>query len=292
MTTQRVVLEITTSLDGFVAGPDAGFEHPLGIGGMQIHEWAFATRAFCEHHGMPGGEAGPDSEVIEAHLAAVGATIMGRRMFSGGSGPWDGDPNASGWWGDEPPFRHPVFVLTHHAREPLELGGGTTFTFVTGGVEQALELARVAAGDKNVAVSGGASVAQQFVTRGLLDDLQIHVCRFSSEAACSSSARSRSTRCGSRRRGSSHPRRSPTSDSPCRSPRATASVGDGAAAPPRRHRMSDAGHEDRSRRPGAERLADLPVVAEGICDPPEQPAVLLLHRVDLRRAGCDGPLDR
>lgn len=175
MTTQRVVLEITTSLDGFVAGPDAGFEHPLGIGGMQIHEWAFATRAFCEHHGMPGGEAGPDSEVIEAHLAAVGATIMGRRMFSGGSGPWDGDPNASGWWGDEPPFRHPVFVLTHHAREPLELGGGTTFTFVTGGVEQALELARVAAGDKNVAVSGGASVAQQFVTRGLLDDLQIHV---------------------------------------------------------------------------------------------------------------------
>ena len=113
--------------------------------------------------------------MIEEAVANVGATIMGRRMFSGGEGAWAGDPNAGGWWGDEPPFGHPVFVLTHHPRETVTMRGGTTFTFVTGGVDEALELARAAAGEKDVAVGGGASVAQQLLRAGVLDELQIHL---------------------------------------------------------------------------------------------------------------------
>ena len=163
------------SLDGFVAGPDPSLEDPLGKGGEQLHEWAFATQAWREPHGRSGGEANVDSELVERTLARTGATIMGRRMFSGGEGPWEDDPNADAWWGDDPPFHHPVFVLTHHERAPLVKEGGTTFTFVTDGIESALEQARAAAGDKHVAIAGGADVAQQYLKAGLLDELQVHV---------------------------------------------------------------------------------------------------------------------
>jgi dihydrofolate reductase len=170
-----LILDLTMSLDGYVAGPNQTLEEPLGAGGEQLHEWAFAARAWREAHGLSGGEANADSDVIDELLSRAGATIMGRRMFSGGAGPWEDDPNAGAWWGDEPPFRHPVFVLTHHAREPVEKQGGTTFTFVADGIESALEQARAAAGGKDVHVAGGASVAQQYLAAGLLDELQLHV---------------------------------------------------------------------------------------------------------------------
>ncbi len=122
-----------------------------------------------------GGETGPDDEVAKEWLGATGAVVMGRRMFSGGEGPWEDDPNADGWWGDEPPFHVPVFVLTHHARETVTKQGGTSFIFVTEGIESALEQARPAAGDKDVSLGGGASVVQQYLKAGLLDELQVHV---------------------------------------------------------------------------------------------------------------------
>jgi dihydrofolate reductase len=171
----RVMVDISMSLDGFVAGPNQTLEHPLGEGGEQLHEWVFGLASWREAHGLEGGTADADSEVVEETLDRTGATVMGRRMFSGGAGPWQDDPNADGWWGDEPPFRTPVFVLTHHARETVTKAGGTTFTFVTGGIDVALEQARAAAGDKDVAIAGGASVVQQALEAGLLDELQIHV---------------------------------------------------------------------------------------------------------------------
>ena len=170
----KLLVDITTSLDGYVAGPNQTLEDPLGAGGMRLHEWAFAAAAWREAHGLAGGEASADSDVVQEGVDRTGATIMGRRMFSGGSGPWADDPNANGWWGDEPPFGHPVFVLTHHDREPLELKG-TTFTFATGGIEPALEQARAAAGDEDVLVAGGGSAAEQYVAAGLVDELQIHL---------------------------------------------------------------------------------------------------------------------
>jgi dihydrofolate reductase len=171
----KVKLDISISLDGFVAGPDQTLEEPLGARGEQLHEWAFRTASWRERHGLAGGEADADSDVIAETIAATGATVMGRKMFSGGAGPWDDDPNADGWWGDDPPFGHPVFVLTHHAREPVAKEGGTTFTFVTEGIEAAVEQARAAAGDRDVAVGGGADVAQQLLAAGLLDELELHV---------------------------------------------------------------------------------------------------------------------
>ena len=170
-----VLIDISMSLDGYVAGPDQSREDPLGVGGEQLHEWALASRAWNEAHGHDAGEASADDAVIEEHLGRIGATIMGRRMFSGGSGPWEDDTNANGWWGDEPPFRHPVFVLTHHAREPLQMQGGTTFTFVTDGIEAALEQAQAAAGERDVHVAGGASAARQYLQAGLVDEMQLHV---------------------------------------------------------------------------------------------------------------------
>ena len=162
------------SLDGFVAGPNASFEDPLGKGGMRLHEWAFAAASWRQQHGLSGGEANGDSDVLQESLDALGAVVMARRMFSGGEGPWAEDPNANGWWGDDPPYGVPVFVLTHHAREPLHLGGGS-FTFVTEGIEVALAQASEVAGVKDVLVAGGASLAQQYLAAGLLDELQIHV---------------------------------------------------------------------------------------------------------------------
>jgi dihydrofolate reductase len=168
----NLTLEISTSLDGYVAGPDPGPDHPLGKGGERLHQWVFGLKSWREAHGREGGEEGPDGEVMAESIAGVGASIMGRGMFGGGSGPWD--ESWQGWWGDEPPFGYPVFVLTHHSREPLTLAG-TTFTFVTDGIESALEQAREAAGNEDVAISGGASVAQQYLKAGLLDEMQIHV---------------------------------------------------------------------------------------------------------------------
>ena len=171
----ELILDITMSLDGFIAGPNQTLDEPLGRGGGQLHEWAFATKAFRRQHGLEGGETGADSDAAEETIRDTGATVMGRRMFSGGEGVWEDDPNADAWWGDDPPFHHPVFVLTHHAREPQTKQGGTTFTFVTDGIESALEMAREAAGGKDVVIGGGANVAQQYLEAGLLDELRIHV---------------------------------------------------------------------------------------------------------------------
>lgn len=171
----RVVADISTSLDGYVAGPDQSLDDPLGKGGEQLHEWAFGLRAWRERHGMSGGDTGPVNDLVEEGIRATGATIMGRRMYSGGQGPWEDDPNADGWWGDDPPFHHPVFVLTHHPRERREMQGGTSFTFVTDGIDSALEQARDAAGDKDMTIGGGAEAIQQFLEAGLVDELQIHV---------------------------------------------------------------------------------------------------------------------
>ena len=171
----KLRFEITMSLDGFTTGPDPGFEHPLGIGGDRLHQWAYGLRSFRESHGDSGGETGPDNDLLEESINAAGAVIMGRRMFSGGEGPWEDDPNADAWWGDDPPFRVPVFVLTHHPRETVTKQGGTTFTFVTEGIEAALEQAQAAAGEKDVGIGGGASVAQQYLKAGLLDEMLLHV---------------------------------------------------------------------------------------------------------------------
>jgi dihydrofolate reductase len=171
----KLICDISMSLDGYIAGPNQTLEQPLGEGGEQLHEWAFGLASFRERHGMEGGETNADDEVVKESIALQGAVVMGRRMFSGGAGRWEDDPNADGWWGDAPPFGVPVFVLTHHAREPVEKQGGTSFTFVTEGTEAALELAREAAGEKDVLVAGGANAVQQYLRAGLLDELQIHL---------------------------------------------------------------------------------------------------------------------
>jgi dihydrofolate reductase len=171
----KLTLDISVSLDGFVAGPNQTLDEPLGENGELLHEWAIGVAKWREAHGMEGGETSVDNDVVEEGLRNVGATIMGRRMFSGGEGPWEEDPNADAWWGDNPPFHHPVFILTHHARDPVTKEGGTTFTFVTDGIEASLERAREAAGHRNVAVAGGADAVQQYLKAGLLDELQLHV---------------------------------------------------------------------------------------------------------------------
>src|SRR4051794_32613796 len=169
----RLVVDISVSLDGFVAGPNQSLEDPLGENGERLHDWVVATKHFNEAHGRSGegGETGVDDDIGAEHLAGKGATVMGRHMFSGGEGPWEDDPNATGWWGDNPPYHHPVFVLTSHAREPLEMQGGTTFHFVTEGIESALEQARAAAGEKEVSLSGGASLPQQYLPAGPLGQI-------------------------------------------------------------------------------------------------------------------------
>jgi dihydrofolate reductase len=171
----QIILDISTSLDGFVAGPSPTLEDPLGQNGMQLHEWIFGLASWRSAHGQEGGVHDEDDALVARGLATLGAVVMGRKMFSGGSGPWEDDPNAAGWWGDEPPFGVPVFVVTHHARDTIEYPNGTVFTFVTDGVESAIEQARTAAAGKDVRISGGASVATQALRAGLLDRLDIHV---------------------------------------------------------------------------------------------------------------------
>jgi len=169
----RLRFRIAMSLDGFVAGPSQSVENPIGIGGMRLHGWVFPLRAWRAMHGLDGGEDNASNRVVEESLANIGATVMGRNMFGGHPGPWDPRKPWTGWWGDNPPYHHPVFVLTHHAREPLELQGGTTFTFVTGGIEAALQQARRAAGGKDVSLAGGASAARQYLVKGLVDEMEI-----------------------------------------------------------------------------------------------------------------------
>jgi len=167
-------LNIAMSLDGFVAGPEQSEENPLGIGGERLHDWLVPLRVFREMHGEQGGEVNASSAVFEGWFENVGATIMGRNMFGGGPGPWGEEP-WMGWWGSDPPFHHPVFVVTHHGREPAEMEGGTTFHFVTDGIDSALEQAREAAGGKDVSLGGGATVAQQYLAAGLLDEIEVSV---------------------------------------------------------------------------------------------------------------------
>jgi dihydrofolate reductase len=169
----RLRLKISMSLDGFVAGPEQSVDNPLGIGGMRLHEWVFPLAAWRSMHGMPGGEVNETSRVIEESLENIGATVMGRNMFGGHPGAWDSRKPWNGWWGDNPPFHHPVFVLTHHARAPLALQGGTTFQFVTHGIAGALALARKAAAGKDISLAGGAKVAQQYLVAGLVDEMEI-----------------------------------------------------------------------------------------------------------------------
>ncbi|HEY4347169.1 MAG TPA: dihydrofolate reductase family protein [Gaiellaceae bacterium] len=166
---------ITMSLDGFVAGPDQSLENPLGVGGPALHEWAFATRSFRETHGIEGeGQTGIDDDRSALWNKNIGATIMGRNMFGPERGAWSAEP-WNGWWGEDPPFHSPVFVLTHHDREPVEMAGGTTFHFVTDGIEAALDRAVEAAGGRDVAIGGGAETVQQYLRAGLVDRMEIHV---------------------------------------------------------------------------------------------------------------------
>jgi dihydrofolate reductase len=163
------------SLDGFVAGPSQSLDNPLGIGGGRLHEWAFQLAVFRALLGFEGGEVNESTPVVEESLANIGATVMGRNMFGGHPGPWDAKTPWNGWWGVNPPFHHPVFVLTHYAREPLELEGGTTFTFVTDGIRAGLERARRAAKGKDVSLAGGAKAAQQYLAAGLVDEMEINL---------------------------------------------------------------------------------------------------------------------
>lgn len=170
----KVRSHIAVSLDGYVAGPNQSEDHPLGDGGEGLHDWVIALKAWREPHGMEGGEVNASSAIIEEADANVGGEIMGRGKFGPpGGGPWGDDP-WQGWWGEDPPFHKPVFVLTHHAREPLTLSD-TTFTFVTAGIDSALAQAREAAGDKDVFIGGGAETINQYLAAGAIDELELNI---------------------------------------------------------------------------------------------------------------------
>ena len=171
----KLRFRISMSLDGFVAGPRQSLEEPLGVGGERLHDWVVPLASWRKAHGKEGGETGESNRVVEESSANIGATIMGRNMFGGHPGPWRSDQPWKGWWGENPPFHHPVFVLTHHARAPLPLKGGTTFYFVTDGIESALAQARKAAGEHAIELSGGADAAQQYLRAGLVDEMEINL---------------------------------------------------------------------------------------------------------------------
>ena len=163
-----------TSIDGFSAGPNQSLDHPLGVRGPELFEYFFATKVFREMHGLEGGETGVDNDIAEQGFAGVGAWILGRNMFGPIRGPWP-DEDWKGWWGEEPPYHVPVFVLTHHARAPLVMNGGTTFHFVTEGIHAALDQAKKAAGEKDVRIGGGVATVRQFLNEGLIDELHLAV---------------------------------------------------------------------------------------------------------------------
>jgi dihydrofolate reductase len=171
----KLRFKISMSLDGFTAGPRQSVEEPLGVGGERLHDWVVKLRAWRELHGLTGGEENESTPVVEQHFAGIGASVMGRNMFGGHPGPWDAEKPWTGWWGTNPPFHHPVFVVTHHPRPPLELEDGNTFTFVTEGIEAALEQARRAAAGKDVSLGGGANVARQYLAAGLVDEMEINL---------------------------------------------------------------------------------------------------------------------
>ena len=168
----------STSADGYAAGPDQSLDAPLGVGGRQLHDWVFATRFGREMIGLDGGETGVDNDFLLRGVEGIGATVMGRNMFGPIRGDWDSvgaDDEWRGWWGDEPPYHHPVFVLTHYARPPIEMAGGTTFHFVTDGPERALELAFAAADGADVRLGGGVATVQEYLRRGLVDELHVPI---------------------------------------------------------------------------------------------------------------------
>ena len=167
--------QIAVSLDGFSAGPNQSEQDPLGEGGEDLHRWIFDLEAWRRHQGLDGGIVNESTPVVEEAQSNVGAVVMGRKMFGGGPGPWSEDPPWNGWWGNDPPYHTPVFVLTHHPRPPLQMQGGTTFHFVTDGVRPALDRAREAAGDRDVLIGGGASVIQQFLAAALVDEFELHI---------------------------------------------------------------------------------------------------------------------
>jgi dihydrofolate reductase len=162
------------SLDGYVAGPDQDLEHPLGVGGPRLHEWVFETRAGRAMIGETGGTTGVDDNAVAAGFTGTGATVMGRNMFGPVRDEW-GNEDWKGWWGQNPPYHHPVFVLTHHRRPPVEMEGGTTFHFVTDGIESALEQAFAAAGGADVRLGGGAATVREYLRAGLVDELHVPI---------------------------------------------------------------------------------------------------------------------
>ena len=169
-----IVSGFTISLDGYGAGPRQSLDEPLGVGGEELHDWLVTSRTFKRTHGGEGGETGIDEDFAARSMAGLGAWIMGRNMFGPVRGPWP-DESWRGWWGKNPPYHTPVFVLTHHARPPLEMEGGTVFHFVTDGIHAALERARDAAGDKDIRVGGGASTIRQYLQAGLIDEMHVPV---------------------------------------------------------------------------------------------------------------------
>ncbi len=167
-----LVRSFSVSIDGYGAGPNQDLEHPLGVGGEEMFDWFFRTRTFQRMHGSAGGETGVDDDVAARGFEGIGAWILGRNMFGPVRGPWP-DESWRGWWGEEPPYHTPVFVLTHFPRPPLSMKGGTEFRFVTGGIESALEQARVAAGGKDVRLGGGVSTLRQYLRAALIDELHL-----------------------------------------------------------------------------------------------------------------------
>jgi dihydrofolate reductase len=168
------VQSFALSLDGYGAGTDQGLENPLGVRGTELMQWVFPTDMFVKMHGQGEGERGIDNEIALQGFEGIGAWILGRNMFGPVRGPWP-DDSWKGWWGDEPPYHVPVFVLTHHQRKPLEMKGGTVFHFVTGGIHEALEKAKAAAQGKDVRLGGGVSTVRQYLMQGLVDELHFAV---------------------------------------------------------------------------------------------------------------------
>jgi dihydrofolate reductase len=173
MSTFRVS-SFAMSIDGFSAGPSQDIDNPIGVGGLELMQWFFPTRTWQQMHGEAEGETGVDNDMAQAAMSGVGAWILGRNMFGPVRGPWP-DDSWKGWWGDEPPYHVPVFVLTHHARAPLRMAGGTEFRFVTDGVQSALDQAREAAGDLDIRLGGGVATIRQYLMAGLLDELHLAI---------------------------------------------------------------------------------------------------------------------
>jgi dihydrofolate reductase len=171
----KLRFQLAVSLDGYAAGPDQSEENPLGVGGTALHEWVLELEAWRKPHGEEGGEINASTPVVEELQSNVGATVMGRNMFGGGPGPWSEDHPWNGWWGDDPPFHRPVYVLTHHPRQSLEMEGGTTFHFVTDGIESAFAQAKQAAAGQDVLLGGGANVIQQYLAAKLVDEFELNI---------------------------------------------------------------------------------------------------------------------